>query len=318
VPSPCAPLDWVTDSGIMELKDKIVVITGSGQGLGKAFARRILQDGAKVCLSDIQETLGLTTKKQLQEEFGLEKIHFVRCDVTKYEELTALYDEAESFFKDKVDIWCNNAGVNHTLGWKKCMDIDIMAVMAGTYLAIDRMNKQKGGRGGLIVNTASIAGILSGAQGKEIADANSYFVAKHGVVALTRALANPEMEAETGVKLQCICPMFADTNIIREGLEADVVRGKIETLYGLMTPEFVAEGFRNLIVECGSGAALSCVKDVPFFTVPDISEPLVILLSIGAKIFGVRVFQWHHQILFGILLFLLAHFLLGLILSFIF
>ena len=49
-----------------------------------------------------------------------------RCDVTKLEELTALYDGAEEHFKAKVDIFCNNAGINTSLGWRKCMDINIV------------------------------------------------------------------------------------------------------------------------------------------------------------------------------------------------
>ena len=64
-----------------------------------------------------------------------------------------------------------------------------MAVMAGTYLAIDRMSLKNGGSGGLIINTASAAGIIFGDGTKELAEADSYFVAKHGVVALTKALA---------------------------------------------------------------------------------------------------------------------------------
>merc|ERR1712179_50607 len=206
------------------------------------------------------------------------------------------------------------------MGWRKCMDIDIMSVMAGTYLAMERMDKQKGGRGGLIVNTASVAGIGFGNKEKELADANSYFVAKHGVVALTRSLSNPDLEAATGVKLKCICPAFADTNIIRDGMtEPEEIRGKIiKKLGGLMTPEYVAEGFHRLIVDCGSGSALMVIKDVPYFTYPDLSVPLVIILGIGAKVFGmlgIRVFHWQHQAVYTLLLLLLAHLVLGVILS---
>merc|ERR1712183_348470 len=176
----------------MKVRGKIIVITGSAQGLGKAFARRLLSGGARVCISDIQDEVGLKTCQELGSEFGKENLHFVRCDVTKEDDLIGLYDGAEKHFGGAVDIFCNNAGINHTAGWKKCMEIDIMAVMTGTYLAMQRMSKKNGGSGGLIINTASAAGIVFGAgvedEGKELADANSYFVAKHGVVALTRSL----------------------------------------------------------------------------------------------------------------------------------
>ena len=51
----------------------------------------------------------------------------IRCDVTKEDDLTALYDGAEKHFGGSVDIFCNNAGINHTAGWKKCMEIDIVS-----------------------------------------------------------------------------------------------------------------------------------------------------------------------------------------------
>ena len=63
-----------------------------------------------------------------------------------------------------------------------------MAVMTGTYFAMDRMSLKNGGSGGLIINTSSAAGIVFGNAGEGMAKAESYFVAKHGVVALTRAL----------------------------------------------------------------------------------------------------------------------------------
>jgi len=309
----------------MELKGRLVVITGSAQGLGKAFAKRLLQDGARVCLSDIQEPVGLATKAEFQEKFGSEMVHFVRCDVTKEEEVVSLYDKAEEHFKDKVEIWCNNAGINHNAGWRKCMDIDIMAVMQGTYYAMDRMSKMNGGRGGLIVNTASAAGLVfNQIQDREISDANSYFVAKHGVVALTRLLANPKILEETGVRVVCICPSFADTNIIREGMEdrAGAVRAKIEGYHKIMTPEYVAEGFHSLVTNCPNGSALMIARpDVPFFTFPDTTVATTIFLALGAKlgqIFGIRVFQWNHQLIFAILFLYLASIFCGLLASFIF
>jgi len=309
----------------MELKGRVVVITGSAQGLGKAFAKRLLQDGARVCLSDIQEPVGLATKAEFQEKFGSEMVHFVRCDVTKMEEVVSLYNEAEEHFKDQVEVWCNNAGINHNAGWRKCMDIDIMAVMMGTYYAMDRMSKMKGGRGGLIVNTASAAGLVfNQIQDREISDANSYFVAKHGVVALTRMLANPKILEETGVRVVCICPSFADTNIIREGMEerAGAVRAKIEGYHEIMTPEYVAEGFHSLVTSCPNGSALMIVRpDVPFFTFPDTTVATTIFLALGAKLgqlFGIRVFQWYHQLLFVFLFLYLFNLITGVLLSFIF
>merc|ERR1719228_2691356 len=185
------------------------------------------------------------------------------------------------------------------------------------------MSKKSGGRGGIIVNTASAAGIVFGNGDRQLAEANSYFVAKHGVLALTKALANPEIHAETGVTVQCICPSFADTNIIREGLgsqeDVKATRAKLEANFGIMTPEYVAEAFYSLIVSCGNGAAIVVARpDLPPFTYPDLSWPILTILGLGAKIFGLRVFQWQHQIVFAILLVLFFHLILGFILGLIF
>jgi len=307
----------------MKVQGKIVIITGAAQGLGKAFARRLLQAGAKVCISDIREEVAKDTLAEFEQVAGKENVHFLKCDVTKEDDLKALYDGCEEHFGGKVDIFCNNAGINHKAGWKKCMDIDIMAVMTGTYLAMERMSKKNGGAGGLIVNTASLAGIVFGAgvedEGKELADANSYFVAKHGVVALTRSLANKSVFAETGVQLRCICPSFADTNIIREGIDnADEAREKIKREFGLMKPEFVADGFYSLITECSNGDALVVARsDTNFIIYPDYSMPLALCLAVGAKFCGSKVFKPWQQFVYFFLIFLCLHFLFGLLLSFV-
>jgi len=148
-----------TENNKMKIEGKIVIITGSAQGLGKAFASHLLNQGAKVCLSDLNKEVGNETLGEFEERFGKGTVHFIQCDVTKPEDLKNLYDGCEKHFGEKVDIFCNNAGINVQLGWQKCMEVNIMAVMSGTYLALERMSKQNGGSGGVIINTASLAGI---------------------------------------------------------------------------------------------------------------------------------------------------------------
>ena len=169
----------------MIVADKICIITGSAQGLGKAFAVRLLENGAKTCLSDVNECTGKATFKELEEKFGVGRVCFKTCDVTKEEEFNNLFDFAEDFFKvNCIDMLVNNAGINPTYGWKKCMDVNIIGVMIGTHIAFDRMKKTKGA----IINTASIAGLITGSGLKTA----SYHVSKHAVVALTRSLAGKQ------------------------------------------------------------------------------------------------------------------------------
>ena len=110
----------------MDLDNKVAIITGSAQGLGKAFAVRILEAGARVCISDVNRERGEAALKELQERFSKDKVCFVPCDVTNEDEFRNLFDEAEKNFNvGCVDILVNNAGINTIHGWRKCMSINI-------------------------------------------------------------------------------------------------------------------------------------------------------------------------------------------------
>ena len=63
-------------------ENKIAVITGSAGGLGKEFARRLLNEGASVCISDVNSGLGFETLAEFSAEFGRDRVCFVKCDVT--------------------------------------------------------------------------------------------------------------------------------------------------------------------------------------------------------------------------------------------
>ena len=145
----------------MDVRGKVCIITGSAQGLGRAFATRLLEGGGKVCISDVNQEKGEDTLAGLRERFGQDKVCFVMCDVTKEEQFVNLFDKTEEFFKVScVDLLANNAGVNLNFGWRKCMEINIISVMLGTDIALERM--RKAGKSGQIINTASMAGFAPG------------------------------------------------------------------------------------------------------------------------------------------------------------
>ena len=111
------------------------------------------------------------------------RVCFVKCDVTKKEQFTNLFDKTEEFFQVScVDLLANNAGINLNHGWRLCMEVNIMSVMLGTEIALERM--RAAGKSGQIINTASMAGLAPGLSEKMLA----YTVSKHGVVALTRTM----------------------------------------------------------------------------------------------------------------------------------
>ena len=110
--------------------------------MGKAFAVRLLTAGARVCISDLKQENGEKALAELKERFGEGKLCFVACDVTSEEQFKNPFNRAEEFFKVAcIDILENNAGINTNFGWKKCMEVNIMSVMMGTELAMERMKK---------------------------------------------------------------------------------------------------------------------------------------------------------------------------------
>ena len=274
----------------MDIENKVCIITGSLQGLGKEFARILLEHGAKVCLSDLKDKTSLqessSTVKDFKEKYGNENVCYIKCDVTNEHDFISLFDEAEKFFNTNcVDILVNNAGINGVLvGWRKCMEVNIIGVMNGTDIALNRMKKAS--KKGSIINTASMAGFTTGAGEKAI----GYSASKHGVVALTRTLAVDFKY--TGVSIKAICPSWTDTEIVSSAKDhvpkerLPELEKRINNMGGLMSPEHVAKGFYKLVTECGNGDIMAVLKGVPFLLMPDDGELKVMVLAMMAKIVG--------------------------------
>ena len=288
----------------MDVKGKVCIITGSAQGLGKAFSKILLDNGAKVCISDLYLTeTAKSTLKEFKDKYGKEFVCFVKCDVTKEDQFEALFNQTETYFKvNCIDILVNNAGINPNLGWRKCMEVNIMGLMAGTDIALQRMKKVS--KKGSIINIASMAGIITGSKEEAI----GYFVSKHGVVALTRTLAKDY--SNHGVNIKAICPAFADTEIVSSSFTKENEKhlsASIKRQGGLMSPEYVADGFYKLVTKCSNGAVIWAFKDTPFLVIPDNSYlnlvPLFLIAKIG-KMMGkdvVTVFQ-QRLILLGLMI----------------
>jgi len=236
------------------------------------------------------------TLRELKERFGEDKVCFIPCNVTDEQEFKGLFEKSEEFFKVPcVDILVNNAGINTNFGWRKCMEVNIMAVMMGTEIAMARMRNSP--QKGQIINVASMAGLSPGL-GEEMV---GYTVSKTGVIALTRTMAKDI--ARHGVVTKCICPSWTDTEIVSSVLPEfkDQVDESVEQVRGKMTPEHVAEGFYRLVTQCENGSAMAVLKGVPYILVPDYNifpmiMSMVIMAKILDKIFGPQVVTRNHQI----------------------
>ncbi|WP_328614830.1 SDR family oxidoreductase [Amycolatopsis sp. NBC_00355] len=186
------------------LRDKVVVVTAAaGTGIGSATAKRALEEGAKVVVSDWHERrLG----EKAAELADLGDVHAIPCDVTKEDHVQALIDGSVERF-GRIDVVVNNAGLGGTKSlvdmtdeeWTRVLDVTLNGTFRATRAALRRFAEQ--GDGGAIVNNASVLGWR--AQGGQA----HYAAAKAGVMALTRCAAVDA--APLGVRINAVAPSLA-------------------------------------------------------------------------------------------------------------
>lgn len=167
-----------------ELAGKVAIVTGAASGIGKATAELFVQEGARVVMADVNEEQG----QQLVKEFG-DQAHFRKTDVSDAEEVRSLIDYATDTLGG-LHIMFNNAGISgnqhpHYLDddlsdFNRVIGINLFGVMTGTRYAGEYMSKHGGG---VILNNASIAGILPGQA------LMSYRVSKAAVIHFTKCSA---------------------------------------------------------------------------------------------------------------------------------
>ncbi|XP_043559108.1 15-hydroxyprostaglandin dehydrogenase [NAD(+)]-like [Chiloscyllium plagiosum] len=237
----------------MELQGKVALVTGAAQGIGKAIAEILLKNGAKVSLLDINVPTGEATKAAFEQVYGAENILFLPCDVTSENQLKDCFGKTLEKFQ-RLDIVCNNAGISDRENWEKCLSVNLVSVIKGTFLGIQHMSKETGGKGGVIVNIASMAGLIPFFLGPV------YAASKYGVVGFTTSLSLTCLEKH-GVRLQVLCPGFVDTPLLT-GLKSVKAPDqkewfkKMAARFGVQTTSQTAEGFLQLVMDHTRNGAL--------------------------------------------------------------
>ena len=197
-----------------DFKGKVAVVTGAASGMGLAFAHKFADEGMSVVLADI-ESEPLAMAEAALKAKGARAVA-VRTNVMTETDINRLADAAFSTFGN-VHILCNNAGVAASAAtlrsrawegsladWEWTFGVNFMGVLYGVRAFVPRMLEND--EEGHIVNTASMAGLLAGA--------NPYNVSKHGVVCLTEGMYKEFKGMGAKLSASVLCPGLINTNIL--------------------------------------------------------------------------------------------------------
>ncbi|MBM3947736.1 MAG: SDR family oxidoreductase [SAR202 cluster bacterium] len=191
------------------LQDKVALITGGNKGLGRATALAMAREGAKVVVSARGEEAGHETVEAIRKKGG--EAVFVRCDVTRPQEIEALVRATVETY-GRLDCAFNNAGFEGSRFriadlpvevWDEVMDVNLKGVWLSMKYELPQMVKQGGG---VIVNMSSNAGVV----GSSFYAA--YAASKWAVIGLTKAAALEY--AKDGIRINAVCPAGTTTEML--------------------------------------------------------------------------------------------------------
>lgn len=194
------------------VQDKIIIVTGSAQGMGETHARRLLQEGAKVVLTDLNEEKGQALAKELGDN-----ALFIKHDVTSESDWERVISQTEEHF-GPVNVLVNNAGItmsksilDMSLGeYRRIVEINQVSIFLGMKAVIPAMKEAKSGS---IINISSINGLVGGAIG--------YTDSKFAVRGMTKAAA---LECSPfGIRVNSVHPGVVETPMIMQGDTKDAV-----------------------------------------------------------------------------------------------
>ncbi|MFP2994900.1 3-oxoacyl-ACP reductase family protein [Spongiivirga sp. MCCC 1A20706] len=194
----------------MEVKDKVVIVTGSGSGIGAATARHFANHGAQVIVSDYSLEKSNTVADEIAEAGG--KAISIKANVAKFDEVESLVNQTVDAF-GQLDVIVNNAGIgpknlarvgdSSLEDWDRVIAVNQTGVFYGMKAALQQMMKQGHGN---IVNVASLAGL------KASPNNISYSASKFAVVGMTKSAA---MEYATkNIRVNAVCPGYTESSLL--------------------------------------------------------------------------------------------------------
>ncbi|TVU14660.1 hypothetical protein EJB05_38143, partial [Eragrostis curvula] len=236
-----------------KLEGKVAVITGGASGIGECTARLFVKHGARVVVADIQDDLGA----RLCAELGPDAASYVHCDVTVEADVAAAVDHAVARFGG-LDVMFNNAGIGgaacHSIrestkeDFERVLAVNLVGPFLGTKHAARAM-LARGGGGGSIIGTSSLASAVAGAA------SHAYTCAKRGLVALTENAA-AEL-GRHGIRVNCVSPAAAATPLATGyvGLDGEAFEQVMEAIGNLKGVRLKVQDIANAVLFLASDDA---------------------------------------------------------------
>jgi len=192
-----------------DLSGLVTLVTGAGSGIGRASSLLMAQCGAAVMCADLDEAAAQSTAANIAEHGG--RSAALKLDVSDEAAVIAALHQTVSELGG-LDVIFNNAGVGGGVGWERTLAVNLTGVYNGLFHGAALLAERGGG---VIINTASVAGLVgltgpfTGTDVPVLPGAGAYVAAKHGVVGLTKQFA--VTYGRRGVRVNAIAPGYIET-----------------------------------------------------------------------------------------------------------
>ncbi|KAK4876766.1 hypothetical protein RN001_009272 [Aquatica leii] len=237
----------------MDFKDKVALVTGGASGYGRAYCEELVRQGCKVAICDINNEAGEDLLRTLSKH-GRDRVIFCPCDVTDYPQFEEAFHTTVTKLGG-IDIVINNASVMNDRLWELEVDVNLNGVIRGILLAFRFLGKDRGGRGGVVVNAGSCC------SARPMISLPVYTATKHAIAALTRCYGDQYHVNLTGVKVFSVCPSPTESALSGDPRKR-LLSGEYEHAWQNdngntmpLKPEYVAKSLIDILKKAPSGTS---------------------------------------------------------------